>query len=767
MRIFGFSLIATLTLCATLAGCSGGAPGSNNSVPSGAAERPANGAVPTVRLPDKLLQAAIARHNRRRPHKVRRQSADSNSQWVVFCQQNDDDCGVATPQAPGTLVATLNGLSTPEGTAVGPFSGYWYVANYGANNIPYFANDISGNPFAVVGTSPLPNPIPDPNEHPDDVAVRETGKNGVLKSTTLAVSNFLGYSSLGSVTVFQTRGSQYSSYNLTDSKVSTGIGIAFDNQGDCFWSYNTANGFGPGYIDEFKKCQGKPKQLAGITLGFAGGLAFDGQDNLWYVDQAGYGSQPAGVYECTLLSKCTLRFGPPDVDFIDPTLVNFDTSFTNLYVADYGDGIYQCGTGSSGSCAELVTASNPFGVAVNAVQAAGDVAPSPSPTPTAAPLTPQNLWDAYNLGANGPEGGAGSVVVIVEAGPNGTVASDMAAFRTKFNLNPASPATAPPFLVFDEDGRPRTPSGTATVNTHSSGTTQMAAATCPKCTIYLVEANTWGLVDMYEAFEIGKIKIITPGALSNSWTVLETAKYLKNTTLKQLGPNKFTLEYVYSDYWKDKEFKAPRPILAAVGNYGYNRCARNGHDVVAGVCYPASSASVIGVGGTALTMNSLHASARNWSEQVASFASSGCSAVISRPGWQPIATWTQCGAYGSGRNVGDISSAAVNVGVIVNGTYVAWNGTSFATPAIAALFAAAGNKHAKTAESFYTNGVKHSINTFNVQSGNNDYDGNCIPGADTYLCDAKKSITFAYPNLNDYNGPTGWGTPDGLAIFKY
>jgi hypothetical protein len=720
-----------------------------------------------MRLPEKLLRIAMQRHRRRALRRAPPSAADPNSQWVIYCAFYGGTCGVVTPQAPGTQIATLSGLSNPQGVIVGPFSGYWYVANTGASNIPYYANDIAGNPFQVFGPLALPNPIEDANEYPADIAIRETGKNGLLTSTELAVSNiYTTYFYPGSVTVFTTSGSNYSSYNLADSSAYEGEGVAFDNEGDCFWAYNVSEDAGPGYIDKFTNCQGSPTPVSGISLGFGGGIAFDNYDNLWYVDQLGQGSQSAGVYECKRTSHCILRFG----SFTDPVEINFDTSFTNLYVSDAGAGeIYQCAIASSGSCAELVApGASPIGVAVNSVQAAGDVPPSPAPSPTASPLTPQDLWKAYNLGKNGPEGGKDSIVVIVEPGPNGTVASDMTAFRTKFNLF----TPAPPFVVYDQRGNKRTPSGVATYFTHSSGVTQMAAANCPKCTIYLVEANSENLEDLHAAFETAKTLIPkgTAGAINNSYGGSETSKYL--TEIKYEFRTHFTVtKYIFDGIWWKLSYAADLPVTASSANYGYQRCGEYpSKTFTSEVCYPASSPDVIAVGGTMLApMPSPSPSTRPWSEVVASFATSGCSKVFVQPGWQPQQQWDQCLTSGPdgkpGRNVADIAYSAVNDGVIVNNTYVAVSGTSFAAPAIAALYAAAGIKAKKTVSPIYVEGVKVNLAAFPVSMGNNDYMGNCIPDDDTYLCDAAKSLTF--PGLiNLYNGPTGWGTPNGLGIFK-
>jgi hypothetical protein len=63
------------------------------------------------------------------------------------------------------------------------------------------------------------------------------------------------------------------------------------------------------------------------------------------------------------------------------------------------------------------------------------------------------------------------------------------------------------------------------------------------------------------------------------------------------------------------------------------------------------------------------------------------------------------------------------------------------------VFALAGKPAAGTYPSSYI--YKHTSALFDVRSGSN---GSCSPA---YLCTARKG----------YDGPTGWGTPDGSTAF--
>jgi Putative Ig domain len=99
------------------------------------------------------------------------------------------------------------------------------------------------------------------------------------------------------------------------------------------------------------------------------------------------------------------------------------------------------------------------------------------------------------------------------------------------------------------------------------------------------------------------------------------------------------------------------------------------------------------------------------------------------------------------------ADANPNTGVAVYDTYdqsgfLEVGGTSASSPMIAATFALAGKPAAGTYPSSYL--YKHTANLFDVTSG---ADGSCSPA---YLCTAAAG----------YDGPTGLGTPNGIAAFS-
>ncbi len=102
---------------------------------------------------------------------------------------------------------------------------------------------------------------------------------------------------------------------------------------------------------------GKPHNL-GIALGFAGGLAFDGGGNLWYVDQGSASIQPA-IYACKGTSSCTVAYS----GFGDPVFFHFAADYSGIYVADAVDNTIDfCSSGSCVTVATRLSSDPPFGV---------------------------------------------------------------------------------------------------------------------------------------------------------------------------------------------------------------------------------------------------------------------------------------------------------------------------------------------------------------------------------------------------------------------
>jgi hypothetical protein len=178
-----------------------------------------------------------------------------------------------------------------------------------------------------------------------------------------------------------------------------------------------------------------------------------------------------------------------------------------------------------------------------------------------------------------------------------------------------------------------------------------------------------------------------------------------------------------------------------------------------GVNIPSSFASVTAVGGTTLYPAD---NPRGWSEAAwyafpaadadfdsVSAAGSGCSVYIAKPAWQHD---TLCGK----RTTADVSAVAdpdtpVAVYDSGGGGWIAVGGTSVASPVIAGVYALAGNAATigPGGSWIYAHHQDlYDVTGFPGTTGNGDCGG-------AYLCVSGRG----------YDGPTGWGSPDGIGAF--
>ncbi len=305
-------------------------------------------------------------------------------------------------------------------------------------------------------------------------------------------------------------------------------------------------------------------------------------------------------------------------------------------------------------------------------------------------------------------------VAIVDAYNDPNAESDLATYRSTYGLSACTKANGC-FKQVSQTG------STTSLPTNDSGWAgeealdiDMVSAVCPNCSIDLVEANSANDTDL----GIAENEAVTLGAkvVSNSWGGDESSSQTSEDT---------------------QYFKHPGvAITVSSGDSAY------------GAEYPATSQYVTAVGGTALTTSS---SSRGWSESVwhtnsTEGTGSGCSAYDPKPSWQ---TDTGC----SKRMEADVSAVAdPATGVAVYDTYggsgwAVYGGTSASSPIVAGVYALAGTPGSGDYPSKYP--YQHTGNLYDVTSGNN---GSCSP---SYFCTAGTG----------YDGPTGWGTPNGTTAF--
>jgi hypothetical protein len=161
------------------------------------------------------------------------------------------------------------------------------------------------------------------------------------------------------------------------------------------------------------------------------------------------------------------------------------------------------------------------------------------------------------------------------------------------------------------------------------------------------------------------------------------------------------------------------------------------------VGFPASSPHVIAVGGTDLYVDTT--TERGWRETAWAGAGSGCSQFYAKPAWQHDKGCPK-------RMEADVSAvASPGTGVSVYGPtgrggsgWMVFGGTSVSAPLIGGVYGNNGG-----AVNYAENLYQHTDKLNDVTTGAN---GTC-------------KIAYRCTAVEGYDGPTGWGTPNGLAAF--
>jgi subtilase family serine protease len=325
-----------------------------------------------------------------------------------------------------------------------------------------------------------------------------------------------------------------------------------------------------------------------------------------------------------------------------------------------------------------------------------------TPTGTPAGYSPDALRNAYNVTAKGD---SNTIVALVDAYGYTHAEYDLKVYRVKFGLPPCTTANGC-FRKLNQLGLRQYPAMDLGWAQESALDLDMASAMCPNCKIYLLEANS----NSFNNLAIAEATAARLGAhaISNSYGGNE------------MSTRTFEAAYAYPNI----------AVTASTGDEGY------------GVQFPASSPHVIAVGGTRLLTAP---NGRGWNETVWSGAGSGCSAIWAKPLWQHDAGCKN-------RTVADTGAVSdPGTGVAVYGPvsssksgWMVFGGTSAAAPLIAGIYGANGGPV------HFASGIyNHSTALFDVRTGHNGTCGN------SYLCTAKP----------EYDGPTGLGTPDGIAAY--
>ncbi|BAJ30049.1 MULTISPECIES: S8 family serine peptidase [Kitasatospora] len=325
---------------------------------------------------------------------------------------------------------------------------------------------------------------------------------------------------------------------------------------------------------------------------------------------------------------------------------------------------------------------------------------------------PAELRAAYGLPA---DGGAGAVIAVVDAYDHPRAEADLDVYRKHYGL-PACTADSGCFRKTDQRGGTRLPRGNTAWAGEIALDLAMVSAVAPRARIVLVEADSAAVGNLGAAVNTA----VALGAqyVSISWGTAENGNAAN---------------------YDSRYFDHPGTLIAAAsGDGGY------------GVNFPASSPHVLAVGGTTLRPDG---SARGWAETAWATSptegtASGCSGQLPKPAWQ-----TDPGC--DHRTVADVAAVAdPETGVAVyqsyggNGWYT-YGGTSAAAPLVAAAAALAGPVPAGSRPESFP--YRHPDALHDVTSGTTATD--CAPA---YLCAAGAG----------YDGPTGLGSPAGVAAFR-
>jgi MYXO-CTERM domain-containing protein len=365
---------------------------------------------------------------------------------------------------------------------------------------------------------------------------------------------------------------------------------------------------------------------------------------------------------------------------------------------------------------------------------------------------------AYNLNTPGLPDGTGKVIGIVDACGNSKIVTDVATYRTQYNL-PALPActglpkasATPCIAVVSQTGSTTSvPADDDNWAGEIALDVEMVSAACPKCSILLVEANDSDDSDLDTAVAYAAANA---DAVTNSYGSSESGSdsdtpYQQSVLIAAASGD---------NDWYNQITVDTSEADAAAWSASYNPVAPN---------TPASMPNVLAVGGSMVkndTSSPTGYSDNVWSFEVTNPAltnlydkfvyggGSGCSQEFAKPSFQTQSTGT-CTMRDSVDVSGPsdftpVPAVAGGGGIlaIAEGSWGQVVGTSAASPFVTAVLTRLG---ITTLAEVYAD--KADFN--DVTTGSNDPSGTC--GASNIDCNAGVG----------WDGPTGWGTPNAAAL---
>jgi subtilase family serine protease len=341
---------------------------------------------------------------------------------------------------------------------------------------------------------------------------------------------------------------------------------------------------------------------------------------------------------------------------------------------------------------------------------------------------PAQLHGAYALPTRPPASAPAQTIAIVDAYDDPSIRSDLTTYDNAFGIPDlptcGSTLTSSCFTKVNQGGAASPlPSKSAGWALEIALDVETAHQICQTCKVVLVEANS------------------SSGA--NLDTAEDTAARLGATEIS----NSWGSESEYAgETGENEHFNHPGvAITVASGDSGYSRFG-----------FPAASPYVIDAGGTTLHVT-LSGGSYTWAgEETWSGSGSGCSLYFSAQSFQEAAAGFSLTGCGHSRGVADVAADAnPNTGAAVfdstryqgRSGWFEVGGTSLASPLIAGTYALAGNAASVIYPAALAYGHPAALHDITA-------------GASTGSCN-----TSACKAASGYDGPTGLGTPNGLAGF--
>jgi subtilase family serine protease len=362
---------------------------------------------------------------------------------------------------------------------------------------------------------------------------------------------------------------------------------------------------------------------------------------------------------------------------------------------------------------------------------------------------PADFANAYHLPA--ATVGANGTIAIIDAGAYPNLESDLAVYRAQFGLPACTTANGCLKITDLHGGPPLTPDPTffgqfeeENVAVETALDMQLASAACPLCKLVEVQ------IPVGDAF------------VPNDPATLDAAMADFGTAVNEsatLGAAAVSMSYQYPSDLNVETGQAGRDlfhpgmaVLASSGDGGFEGNQHTG--------WPQNLPWVTSVGGTSLFAT--NTAGTTFSQTAWSGAGSGCETDLPAAIGQPTAVSAFCAGH---RSASDISADAdPATGPAVYDTYAPFSGsplnwfvvggTSASSPFIAGLYARGGHvSQVIGPNTLYTAPKKDFID---VTLGQN---------APAHGCQSVSAPVQLCQSGTGWDGPTGLGTPNGLAAF--